>query len=143
VDCKYCAAAEPGAPAGLHELASWPASRVYLLPDARHPGRCVVASRVHVRELHDLDSAARQLFIDEVARVARAVQQALAADKINLGLFGDIAPHLHAHVVPKFAQGADWGAAFALGGEPATDGAGAERIEAAFSALQVAIAATA
>ena len=140
MDCKYCAAPEPGAPAGLLELASWPASRIYLLPDARHPGRCVVASRVHVRELHDFDSAARQRFIDDVARLAKAVQQTLTADKINIGLFGDLTPHLHAHVVPKFAQGADWGASFALVGEPATDPAGTERIEAAFAALQIALA---
>ena len=140
MECKYCAAAEPGAPAGLRELASWLASRVYLLPDARHPGRCVVASRVHVRELHELDSAARQMFVDDVARVAKAVQQTLAADKINIGLFGDMTPHLHAHVVPKFAQGADWGAPFALDGEPATDRAGTERVEAAFTALQAALA---
>lgn len=143
MECKYCASAEPGAPAGLRELASWPASRIYLLPDARHPGRCVVASRVHVRELHDLDSAARRMFIDDVARVAKAVQQTLTADKINIGLFGDLTPHLHAHVVPKFAQGADWGASFALSGEPATDPAGAERTEAAFAALQIALATTA
>jgi diadenosine tetraphosphate (Ap4A) HIT family hydrolase len=140
VDCKYCAAAEPGAPAGLRELASCPASRVYLLPDARHPGRCVVASRRHVRELHDLDSAARQVFIDEVARVAKAVQQALAADKMNIGLFGDIVDHLHAHVVPKFAQGPDWGAPFALAGETAADQADAQRIEAASTALRAAVA---
>ncbi len=97
---------------------------------------------MHVRELHDLDSAARQMFIDEVARVAKAVQQTLAADKINIGLFGDIVEHLHAHVVPKFARGPDWGAAFALAGDPATDPAGTERIEAAFVALQAALAAT-
>ncbi len=124
--CKYCAAPEPGAPSGLLALAAWPASRIYMLPDPRHPGRCVIASRVHVRELFDLDAPERHRFVDEVSAVARVVQEVLGADKMNLGFYGDIVDHLHAHAVPKFAGGPDSGAPFPLQAE-AIAGAGARR----------------
>jgi ATP adenylyltransferase len=140
VQCKYCEAAEPGAPEGLRELAAWPATRVYLLPDAQLPGRCVVASRVHVRELHELAAAARSAFVDEVASVARTVQAVLHADKMNIGLFGDIVDHLHAHVVPKRAGGPFWGSPFLLAGEASVERADTEKVRAAFVAVREALA---
>jgi diadenosine tetraphosphate (Ap4A) HIT family hydrolase len=110
--CKYC---EKGALlVGMRLLASLPASDVMLLEDVRHPGRCVVAAKWHVRELFDLSDAQRAAFIADVGAVARTVREATAADKINIGLYGDLSDHLHAHVVPKHRDGSQWGDAFAL-----------------------------
>lgn len=100
------------------------AADVLLFEDTRHPGRCVVASRWHVRELHQLSDTQRDAFMADVSRVARAVTAVLSPDKINLGFYGDLSDHLHTHVVPKHVAGPHWGDAFAL--QPAPGSSEAE-----------------
>lgn len=120
--CKYC---EKGALlVSLRPVAALPAADVYLFEDTRHLGRCVVASRWHVRELHHLSDAQRDAFMADVSRVASTVTAVLVPDKINLGVYGDLSDHLHAHVVPKHVSGPQWGDAFAL--QPAPGSGDAE-----------------
>ena len=33
-------------------------------------------------------------------------------DKINYATFGDLVPHVHVHMVPKYKDGLQWGAPF-------------------------------
>lgn len=110
--CKYCG--KGSLLTGMQPILDLGASDVLLLEDARHPGRCVVASRRHVRELFDLTPKEREAFMRDVSAVAHAVKVATGAHKINIGLFGDLSDHLHAHVVPKHRDGSHWGDAFAL-----------------------------
>jgi diadenosine tetraphosphate (Ap4A) HIT family hydrolase len=35
-------------------------------------------------------------------------------DKINYAIFGDLYPHLHMHLVPKYKGGPEWGGPFVL-----------------------------
>lgn len=39
-------------------------------------------------------------------------------DKINYLILGDLCPHLHVHLVPKYQGGADWGTMFRMMPEP-------------------------
>jgi len=110
--CKYCDKGD--LLVGMSVFRSLPASEVLLVEDARFPGRCVVAARRHVRELFELTQTERDAFMGDVNAVARAVAQVTSAAKINIGLYGDLSDHLHAHVVPKQRGGAQWGETFAL-----------------------------
>ncbi len=111
-DCKYC---KPGiAPPGMLWVAQHAAGTVLLVEDANHPGRCVVASSAHVRELFELSYGQRDAFMALVSAVAKTVAVAARADKINVGFYGDLSNHLHAHVVPKWQAGHGWGDAFLL-----------------------------
>jgi diadenosine tetraphosphate (Ap4A) HIT family hydrolase len=110
--CKYCDKGD--LLVGMHVFRSLPSSDVLLVADARFPGRCVVAARWHVRELFELTQAQRDAFMADVNAVASAVAQATGAAKINIGLYGDLSDHLHAHVVPKQHGGSQWGDTFAL-----------------------------
>lgn len=112
VPCKYCDKGD--LLVGMRLLRPLPASDLLLVDDARFPGRCVVAARWHVRELFELGAAQRDAFMADVSAVARAVAQATSADKVNVGLYGDLSDHLHAHVVPKRRGGPQWGDVFAL-----------------------------
>ena len=110
--CKYCD--RQSVPDGMRPVLALGASNVLLLEDERHPGRCVVASHRHVRELFELTSAERDAFMRDVSAVARAVSLATQAHKVNIGFFGDLSDHLHAHAVPKHRDRSQWGDAFAL-----------------------------
>jgi diadenosine tetraphosphate (Ap4A) HIT family hydrolase len=65
-------------------------------------------------ELFHLDRDTLQRFTRDVARAAAALQRAFEPDKINYAIYGDLVPHLHYHIVPKYRNGPGWGEPFAL-----------------------------
>lgn len=68
------------------------------------PGFCRVVWRDHVREMTDLDPPDRQHLLDVVGAVEAVVRAAVRPDKINLASLGNVVPHLHWHVIPRWAD---------------------------------------
>ena len=68
------------------------------------PGFCRVVWNAHVRELSDLEPAARQRLLEVVTATESAVRTAVRPDKINLASLGNLVPHLHWHVIPRWAD---------------------------------------
>ncbi len=90
--------------------------RVILVADADYPAFCRVIWHAHVKEMTDLDRADRAHVLDWVLRTEQALRTVLNPDKINLASFGNMVPHLHWHVIPRFADDKHfpnplWGAA--------------------------------
>jgi len=136
-DCQYCRK-DQRLEDLMIEIAPLGISTLYLFKEQTHPGRCVVAFRDHVNELFELSATERNLFMEDVARAARAIKSAFSPDKINYGAYSDKLPHLHMHLVPKYREGVQWGAPFEM--MPAarvtlTEAAYAERISAIKAAL--------
>ena len=52
--------------------------------------------------------------MNDVKKVAAAVDHAFPPNKINYGAYGDKMHHLHMHIVPKYEGQADWGATFEM-----------------------------
>jgi diadenosine tetraphosphate (Ap4A) HIT family hydrolase len=67
-----------------------------------HPGLCRVIWHSHVREMTDLQPAERERLMRVVFATEQALISLLAADKINLASFGNLVPHVHWHVIPRF-----------------------------------------
>ncbi len=86
-----------------HRIAELAVSAVALFPDQSFRGRCLVTLREHHTELFHLTPAMRAAFIQDVARVAEALHRALNPVKINYELLGNMVPHMHWHVIPRFA----------------------------------------
>jgi len=80
--------------------------RVVLVSDADYAGYCRVIWNSHVREMTDLSNTQRAHCMRVVFAVEAALRHALAPDKINLASFGNMAPHLHWHVIPRFTDDA-------------------------------------
>lgn len=76
--------------------------RVVLVADPDYPGFCRVILNRHVREMTDLPPAERALLMDTVFAVEQALRAALAPDKVNLASLGNLTPHLHWHVIPRY-----------------------------------------
>lgn len=57
----------------------------------------------HVAELSDLDEAARAQCMQAVVVVEQALREYLQPAKINLATLGNMVPHLHWHVLARFA----------------------------------------
>jgi len=89
--------------------------RVVLVDEPGYPGFVRVIANAHVREMTDLAAADRQRLLAAVFAVESAQREALAPHKINLASLGNVTPHLHWHVIPRFADDAHfpepvWGA---------------------------------
>lgn len=81
--------------------------RVIRVPGAEaqaFPGFCRVIWKEHVREMSDLAPADRRHLLDVVGAVEAAVRTVVAPAKINLASLGNVVPHLHWHVIPRWAD---------------------------------------
>jgi diadenosine tetraphosphate (Ap4A) HIT family hydrolase len=81
---------------------------VSLNRDQFFPGYCFVYTKEHVTELFHLDVETRNQVMAEVCAVAEALYNAFTPDKINYELLGNMAPHMHWHLVPRRASDALW-----------------------------------
>jgi diadenosine tetraphosphate (Ap4A) HIT family hydrolase len=77
---------------------------VIAVDDANYPGFCRVIWNEHVREMSDLPAADRMLLNDVVWHVETAVREVMAPDKINVASLGNVVPHLHWHVIPRYVD---------------------------------------
>jgi diadenosine tetraphosphate (Ap4A) HIT family hydrolase len=79
---------------------------VILVDDANYPGFCRVIWNEHVKEMSDLNPAERALLNEAVYRVELALREVMAPSKVNVASLGNVVPHLHWHVIPRFADDA-------------------------------------
>jgi diadenosine tetraphosphate (Ap4A) HIT family hydrolase len=77
--------------------------RVIWVDDAHYPGFCRVILNAHVKEMTDLPLAERQRLMNVVFAVEAAIREVAKPDKINLASLGNVVPHLHWHVIPRWA----------------------------------------
>jgi len=66
------------------------------------PGFCRVIWKAHVAELSDLTVDQRRHLLVVVDAVERVVRSVARPDKINLASLGNVVPHLHWHVIPRW-----------------------------------------
>jgi len=76
--------------------------RVILVEDADYPGFCRVIWNDHIKEMTDLPSQMRAELMNTVFAVESAVREVMQPDKINLASLGNMTPHLHWHVIPRY-----------------------------------------
>lgn len=70
---------------------------------SRLPGYCVVVwKHGHVAEPTDLDPGSAAGYWRDVMNVGRAIRDELDPVKLNFLTLGNLVPHLHTHVVPRY-----------------------------------------
>ncbi len=83
-------------------------SYVILNRDQFFPGYTLLFTKSHVTELFHLEAAVRAELTEEVAIVAKAIYDVFRPTKINYELLGNMVPHMHWHLVPRFASEPLW-----------------------------------
>ena len=79
-------------------------ARVVLAGEADHPGFCRVILNAHEKEMTALSEVDRTRLMEVVFAVERALRDLLNPEKINLASLGNVVPHLHWHVIPRFTD---------------------------------------
>lgn len=78
------------------------ACRVVRVDDVDYPGFCRVVWQEHVSEMSDLSGAEQRHLASVVNAVESALRTLVQPDKINLASLGNLVPHLHWHVIPRW-----------------------------------------
>ena len=99
--CELCA---------LAALVAWRGEKfsVIVVDDASHPGFCRVIWHDHVREMSDLSRDDRLLVNEAVFLVEEAVREVMQPLKVNLASLGNVVPHLHWHIIARYADDAQF-----------------------------------
>ncbi|SFE24247.1 HIT family protein [Paracidovorax konjaci] len=77
--------------------------RVIRADEPGFPAFYRVVWNAHVAEFSDLSAPDRLLCMDAVVAVEHALRTHLQPQKINLAALGNMVPHLHWHVIARFA----------------------------------------
>src|SRR5262245_35202155 len=75
-----------------------------VVTDEPFGGFCRVVWKAHVREMTDLAPDDRMHLMNIVFAVEAALRALLAPQKVNLASLGNLVPHVHWHVIPRFAD---------------------------------------
>ncbi|OQA33846.1 MAG: AP-4-A phosphorylase [Betaproteobacteria bacterium ADurb.Bin341] len=95
-DCELCTA--PGG------VMLWQSAlcRVVRVEHPDYPGYCRVIWNQHVREMTDLSADERATLMEIVFAVESVVRALFSPDKINLASLGNMTPHVHWHIIPRW-----------------------------------------
>lgn len=96
--CELCAGD------GGEVLWRHPEFRVVLVDEPDYPGFCRVICNAHVKEMTDLAPAQRTRMANAVWAVEAAQREVMQPEKVNLATLGNMTPHVHWHVIPRFTD---------------------------------------
>lgn len=96
--CDFCSGS------GGEVLWQAPQYRIVYVDEPGYPGFCRVIWTAHVKEMTDLSPEERARFLQAVFAVEEALRRLVSPDKINLACLGNLTPHLHWHVIPRYAD---------------------------------------
>jgi diadenosine tetraphosphate (Ap4A) HIT family hydrolase len=103
--CPSCAEGRPDATAAGLRFFAGAVSDAYLVRADIQRGLSIVVWRGrHVVEPTELTDAEAAAYGREVLQVGRAIEEVLRPIKLNYDLLGNSVPHLHTHIVPRYAD---------------------------------------
>ncbi|MDP2265945.1 MAG: HIT family protein [Thiobacillus sp.] len=76
--------------------------RIVLPAEPDYPGFLRVVVNAHVKEMSDLAVSDQEKLMRAVFAAEAALREVMQPDKINLASLGNVVPHLHWHVIPRY-----------------------------------------
>ncbi|MBL8901386.1 MAG: HIT domain-containing protein [Planctomycetes bacterium] len=80
--------------------------RIVLAREEHHPLLLRVIHARHVREMSDLPVGERTRLMERVFAAELVLRELLDPEKLNLASLGNVVPHVHWHVVPRWKDDA-------------------------------------
>lgn len=78
--------------------------RIILVDERDYPGYLRVILNRHIKELSDLSDDENLQIYAAVIKCEKIIRQSLQPEKINLASFGNLTPHVHWHIIPRFSD---------------------------------------
>jgi diadenosine tetraphosphate (Ap4A) HIT family hydrolase len=132
--------ASPGCPlcegAGGRVVVQAPRWRIIHAEEAGFPAFYRLVWQAHVREFSQLPAAERTECMELLVGIEQAMLRHLRPDKINLASLGNAVPHLHWHVIGRFAWDSHFPGAVWAQPQRALDDARIQSVAAGLAALE-------
>jgi diadenosine tetraphosphate (Ap4A) HIT family hydrolase len=125
--CPLCARLADPAALRICELRE---SVVFLHEHQRYEGWCVLVLKEHAEQLHALPVPRQVRLWEDVAQVAGAIVRCFSPRRLNYECLGNVAGHVHWHVIPRYVEPVDPEPGATVWVRPAAErdcGVGAER----------------
>jgi diadenosine tetraphosphate (Ap4A) HIT family hydrolase len=108
--CPFCAPRE--ASNSHHEkVADLSVSTLYLLRNQTYRGYCaLIFNPRHATGLETLSAAEFEAFSADLRRAAKAINAVVKPDLMNYATLGNVIPHMHYHIIPRYHADPRWGA---------------------------------
>lgn len=103
-DCPLC----ENPSKGCELIADLSITRAYLQPSASFLGYCILVLKRHAVEIDDLSLEERSALMEDIARVGRAIRQVCKPAKLNYEILGNVVPHIHVHIIPRYTTDPAW-----------------------------------
>ncbi|MBU9713686.1 HIT family protein [Evansella tamaricis] len=89
-------------------IAELSVSKLYLSPNQRWLGYVYAVFNDHKTDLHQLNLADNVRFYEDAMTALKAVNKAFHPEKMNIDNLGNKIPHLHWHIIPRYAGDENW-----------------------------------
>lgn len=107
--CPLCAPRPDDSPHWL-KVARMRVSTLYLDRNQTYRGHCqLVFDSRHVEGLEHLDGGEYDALMLDLRRAAHAITAVARPDRMNYCSLGNVVPHLHWHLVPRYRTDPRWG----------------------------------
>lgn len=83
-------------------------NQLLLMNDMQYPWFILVPDRPNIREIHQLSLDEQVQLVRESSQLAVALEEAFAADKLNIAALGNIVPQLHIHHIARYETDPAW-----------------------------------
>ena len=100
--CPACAEIRSGVAEEGHVVARLQLSHLRLMHNQFIPGYCVLVCAQHGPEPYHLSPDEQVHFFQDLVRATQALDRVFAPAKMNINLLGNLVPHLHAHLLPRY-----------------------------------------
>ena len=85
-------------------------SSLYLGANQTYRGHCqLVFDPRHVARLDELTAGEWQAMSVDLHQAQAAIQRIVNADHVNIESLGNVVPHLHWHIIPRYRDDPRWG----------------------------------
>jgi len=103
-NCPLCLENRAAEPVNEHgyTVAHLGFSRLRLALNQFVAGYCVLICNKHIQEPHHLPHEEQRLFFNDLMHAARAIERVFNPIKMNFQILGNLVPHLHVHILPRY-----------------------------------------
>lgn len=109
-NCPFCLT-RPDVNEYTFKVADLAFSTLYLERNQLYRGYCILQfNKRHVTGIELLTADEFLAFSHDLRRAARAIAEVVAPDHMNYATLGNVIPHLHYHIIPRYRNDPRWGA---------------------------------
>jgi diadenosine tetraphosphate (Ap4A) HIT family hydrolase len=108
--CPFCAL-PPEQNEYMIKIADLGVSTMYLERNQTYRGYClVIFNKRHVTGIEHLTAEEHAQYSRDIKNAAEAISKTVQPDHMNYATLGNVMPHLHYHLIPRYKDDGRWGA---------------------------------